>query len=182
MSGASHVDLAQARAIANSFELGAVRAVTPTGLGANRNNTFVDTAAGRWVVRVQRSGEPDRLRRERFFVNLIHAHSSLPVPWPYRVDSSGTILGEAFAVMPRLSGEPPGAEPATEWGAVGTALAAAAIELHGIPLAGQAIWDAEHDDLIPSPLSATTAASARAEAVRDRRPSRGMGGRPSVRL
>lgn len=41
---------------------------------------------------------------EQFFARQLHERTSVPVPWPYRIDPTPDIFGWSYVIMPRLVG------------------------------------------------------------------------------
>jgi hygromycin-B 7''-O-kinase len=85
------------------FGLGTfVRAeLVPFGLFGQ--NIFVTSSAGEFVLR----GSPHfewQFPTERFWVELLHEKTDVPVPSPYLVDESPEIFGWSYVVMPRMPG------------------------------------------------------------------------------
>jgi hygromycin-B 7''-O-kinase len=64
---------------------------------------FLSSTKGEYVLR----GCPHHERQfphERFFAQQIHRRTTVPVPWPYRIDTSPEVFGWSYATMPRLPG------------------------------------------------------------------------------
>lgn len=94
---------AQLEAALARFDLGELVAAEPAAGGLFGQNIFVTSSRGDFVLR----GCPHadwQLPKERFFAQLLHTRSRLPVPWPYLVERSPEIFGWSFAILPRLPG------------------------------------------------------------------------------
>ncbi len=75
----------------------------PIPCGLFGQNILVRASSGDYVLR----GSPhadDQLPLERFFAQIIHERSSVPVPWPYLIDPQPDIFGWSYALMPRMPG------------------------------------------------------------------------------
>jgi|GEM_PF-4012249 aminoglycoside phosphotransferase (APT) family kinase protein len=150
-----------AAAVAARFRLGQVRRVA-TLPGAGDRNALITTEAGSWVLRLgldpSTLGGPssrlptalDVLRNERFFAGAITRTSSLRSPWPYEIDDNRDLLPVPYAVMPRLPGLTLWWSEGRDWGAVGTALAEAALDLHRESWPAAGYWDPRTNDITPS--------------------------------
>src|SRR5208282_84586 len=58
---------------------------------------------GEFVFRGAPHGPP-QFPTERFFTRLLHERTSVPVPWPYRIDDSCDFFPWSYAIMPRMPG------------------------------------------------------------------------------
>ena len=66
-------------------------------------NVFVTSSAGEFVLR----GSPHfdwQFPTERYFVDLLHEKTAVPVPSPYLIDESPEIFGWSYVLMPRMPG------------------------------------------------------------------------------
>src|ERR1700732_3657251 len=66
-------------------------------------NVFVTSSAGEFVLR----GSPHfgwQFETERFFVDLLHEQTAVPVPSPYLIDTSPEIFGWSYVLMPCMPG------------------------------------------------------------------------------
>ncbi|HSU91899.1 MAG TPA: phosphotransferase, partial [Sporolactobacillaceae bacterium] len=66
-------------------------------------NVFVTSSGGQFVLR----GSPHfewQFPTERYFVDLLHAKTAVPVPSPYLIDESPEIFGWSYVLMPRMPG------------------------------------------------------------------------------
>ena len=96
---------AQFQAALDHFGLGRLVSAEPITLGNFGQNCFLHSTAGAFVLR----GTPHypwQFLEEQLFAQLLHEHTSVPVPWPYYVDESAAIFGWSYAIMPRLPGRP----------------------------------------------------------------------------
>jgi aminoglycoside phosphotransferase (APT) family kinase protein len=83
------------------FDLGDLLAAEPATTGLFGQNILLSSTKGEWVLR----GAPHfdwQLPKERFFAHLIHRHTDVPSPWPYRIETSPGLFGWSFAIMRRL--------------------------------------------------------------------------------
>ncbi len=93
----------QLQAALDHFELGDLLAAEPATVGLFGQNVMIEATSGPCVLR----GRPlvdFQFKKERFFAQRIHERTSVPVGWPYQLESSSEIFGWPFAVMPRLPG------------------------------------------------------------------------------
>lgn len=66
-------------------------------------NVFVMSSSGEFVLR----GSPHfewQFPTERYFVDLLHEKTAVPVPSPYLIDPSPEIFGWSYVLMPRMPG------------------------------------------------------------------------------
>ena len=85
------------------FGLGKFIRAEPVPFGLFGQNVFVTSSAGEFVLR----GSPHfewQFPTERFWVDLIHEKTAVPVPSPYLVDESSEIFGWSYVLMPRMPG------------------------------------------------------------------------------
>jgi len=95
---ASQLEAALAR-----FGLGKFIRAELIPFGLFGQNIFVTSTAGEFVLR----GSPHfewQFPTERFFVDLLHEKTSVPVPSPYLIDESPEIFGWSYVLMPRMPG------------------------------------------------------------------------------
>jgi hygromycin-B 7''-O-kinase len=151
----------QLQAALDRFELGKLLDVeVPVG-GLFGQNLFLRAESGDWVFR----GAPHWYRlephptwqfaKERWFAERIQRDTSVPVPWPYLVETSPEIFGWAFALMPRMPGEQckiaKASLPLEDRIAIARAMAETLAELHSLhaPAAGE--YDPELDAIAALP-------------------------------
>ncbi len=96
----SHDNLSRALA---RFELGDLIKVEPVAIGLFGQNLFVTSSAGEFVFRGAPLGSA-QFPTERFFTRLLHERTSVPVPWPYRIDDSCDFFPWSYVIMPRMPG------------------------------------------------------------------------------
>jgi len=93
----------QFQAALDRFDLGTLRHTEPVPFGNFGQNAFLTSTKGEYVLR----GVPHyswQFPKERFFTQLLHERTPVPVPWPYLLDSSDDIFGWSYAIMPRMPG------------------------------------------------------------------------------
>jgi len=94
---------AQFQAALNRFQLGYFISAEPIPFGSFGQNVFVSSTTGEYVLR----GQPHfqwQFPTEQFFTHLLHEQTSVPVPWPYRLQPDTEIFGWSFVLMPRMPG------------------------------------------------------------------------------
>lgn len=85
------------------FNLGRFIQAQSIPFGNFGQNVFVSSTQGEYVLR----GNPHfwwQFPTEQFFTRQLCERSSVPVPWPYLIDSTSDIFGWNFVIMPRMSG------------------------------------------------------------------------------
>jgi hygromycin-B 7''-O-kinase len=85
------------------FGLGAFIRAELIPFGLFGQNVFVTSSTGEFVLR----GSPHfdwQFETERFFVDLLHEQTAVPVPSPYLIDTSPEIFGWSYVLMPRMPG------------------------------------------------------------------------------
>lgn len=85
------------------FQLGTFIKAEPITSGLFGQNVFVISNQGAYVLR----GNPHiwwQFPTERYYVQQLHEHTRVPVPWPYLIDSTTDIFGWSYVIMPRMSG------------------------------------------------------------------------------
>lgn len=97
------IDDEQLQRACDLFDLGALRGASPATAGLWGQNILIETARGEFVLRGNPQ-DPEQFAREEVVAGVIHAGSSLPVPWPYWVCDDLELFGWPFAIMPRLPG------------------------------------------------------------------------------
>ncbi len=94
---------AQFQAALDHFQLGHFISAEPIPFGSFGQNVFVSSTTGEYVFR----GRPHfwwQFPTEQFFTRQLHERTSVPVPWPYLIDSTSDIFGWSFVLMPRMAG------------------------------------------------------------------------------
>ena len=94
---------AQFQAVLDRFDLGELIQAEPVPFGNFGQNVFLTGTKGEFVLR----GAPHypwQFPKERFFTQLLHERTPVPVPWPYLLDPCDDIFGWSYAIMPRLPG------------------------------------------------------------------------------
>jgi aminoglycoside phosphotransferase (APT) family kinase protein len=85
------------------FDLGKFIRAELIPFGLFGQNVFVTSTAGEFVLR----GSPHfewQFLTERYFVDLLHEKTAVPVPSPYLIDESPEIFGWSYVLMPRMPG------------------------------------------------------------------------------
>lgn len=85
------------------FQLGTFLRAEPVSFGLFRQNIFLSSTQGEYVLR----GTPHfwwQFPTEQFFAQLLHERTQVPVPWPYQIDYSEDIFGWSYVFMPRMQG------------------------------------------------------------------------------
>jgi len=93
----------QFQAALDRFDLGLLMHAEPILFGNFGQNVFLTSTKGEYVLR----GAPHypwQFPKERFFTQLLHEHTPVPVPWPYLLDSCDDIFGWSYVIMPRMPG------------------------------------------------------------------------------
>ena len=143
----------QLEAACRRFGLGRLNDAEPAPGGLFGQNIFLDTDAGAFVLRGHQHGDW-QLAKERWFVNLVHAAGTAPVPWPYEIDDDAGIFGWPYAVMPRLAGTSGehafgGNQKAGRDPKFAAAAGAALGRLHHTPVGDAGLYDLATDTLVP---------------------------------
>jgi aminoglycoside phosphotransferase (APT) family kinase protein len=95
----------QFQAALDHFNLGQFIRAEAIPFGLFGQNVFVTSTAGEFVLRG--SAHYDwQFPQEQFIANLLHDQTSVPVPWPYLLDTDEMIFGWKFGyvIMPRMPG------------------------------------------------------------------------------
>jgi hygromycin-B 7''-O-kinase len=87
----------------DAFDLGRLVGAEPVGQGLFGQNVFLTSTRGQFVLR-GKPHYPWQFPNERLFVDLLHAHTRVPVPHPYLLCDDRSIFGWEFVLMPRLPG------------------------------------------------------------------------------
>ncbi len=93
----------QFQAALDRFHLGQFIHAEAIPFGNFGQNVFVSSTTGEYVFR----GQPHfwwQFPTEQFFTRQLHERTSVPVPWPYLIDSTTDIFGWSFVLMPRMAG------------------------------------------------------------------------------
>ena len=93
----------QLQAALSYFELGEFLSAEPIPFGLFGQNLFVTSTVGEFVLR----GVPHydwQFPAEKFFAELLHIKTHVPVPYPYLFNTSPEIFGWPFVIMPKMPG------------------------------------------------------------------------------
>jgi aminoglycoside phosphotransferase (APT) family kinase protein len=85
------------------FQLGRFLSAEPVWFGNMGQHVFLTSTQGNFVLR----GAPldaAQFPCERWFMQQLHEHTRVPVPWPYLLDRRRDIFGWNYILMPRLPG------------------------------------------------------------------------------
>lgn len=91
------------QAALDRMQLGKLCAVTPITAGNFGQNVFLSTDQGEYVFRGC-PHYPWQFPKERFFARALFQATSVPVPWPYRLDLDTSLFGWPYVIMPRMPG------------------------------------------------------------------------------
>jgi aminoglycoside phosphotransferase (APT) family kinase protein len=96
---------AQVQAALDRFSLGKLVSTESIPFGLFGQNLLLASTGGEFVLR----GAPHydwQLPTEQYFANLLRDRSTVPVPWPYLIDTSNDIFTWpwGFAIMPKMPG------------------------------------------------------------------------------
>ncbi len=94
---------AQLQAALDRFHLGRFLGAEPVPFGTFRQNVFVSSTEGDYVLR----GKPLfwwQFPTEQFYARFLHERAHAPAPWPYRIDPTTDIFGWSYVLMPRMPG------------------------------------------------------------------------------
>lgn len=94
---------AQFQAALDRFDLGRFLHAEAISAGNFGQNLYLTSTTGQYVLRGAPFW-PHQFPRERFFTDLLHAHTRAPVPWPYLLDPRDDIFGWTYVIMPCLPG------------------------------------------------------------------------------
>jgi hygromycin-B 7''-O-kinase len=87
----------------DKFDLGNLVESSPISQGLFGQNLFITTTKGEFVLR----GVPHydwQFPSEKFFAELLHKNTSVPVPYPYLFDDDKSIFGWPYIIMPKMKG------------------------------------------------------------------------------
>jgi len=93
----------QFQAALDRFQLGQLICAEPVRFGNMGQHVFLNSTQGNLVLR----GAPfdaTQFPCERWFMQQLHEHTRVPVPWPYLLDRQRDIFGWNYILMPRLLG------------------------------------------------------------------------------
>jgi hygromycin-B 7''-O-kinase len=93
----------QFQATLDRFQLGRFLSAEPVRFGNMGQHVFLISTQGNFVLR----GTPldaAQFPCERWFMQQLHEHTRVPVPWPYLLDRRKDIFGWNYILMPRLPG------------------------------------------------------------------------------
>ena len=93
----------QFQAALDRHGLGSFVRAEPIPFGNFGQNVFVTSTTGDYVLR----GAPHfpwQFPKERYFTDLLHERTPVPVPWPYIFDPDAAIFGWSYAIMPCMPG------------------------------------------------------------------------------
>src|SRR5260370_1229318 len=93
----------QFQAALDHFDLGQLISAEPVRFGNMGQQVFLTSTQGTFVLR----GAPFDAAQfpcERWFMQQLHEHTQVPVPWPYLLDRQRDIFGWNYILMPRLPG------------------------------------------------------------------------------
>ena len=93
----------QFQAALDRFELGRLISAERVRFGNMGQHVFLTSTQGNFVLR----GAPfdaTQFPCERWFMQQLHEHTRVPVPWPYLLDRRRDIFGWMYILMPRLPG------------------------------------------------------------------------------
>jgi hygromycin-B 7''-O-kinase len=89
--------------VLDRHHLGDLIAVEPVPFGLFGQNVFLTTSAGEYVFRGAPHGT-QQFPTERFFTQLLHERTGVPVPWPFTIDDACDIFPWSYVIMPRMPG------------------------------------------------------------------------------
>jgi aminoglycoside phosphotransferase (APT) family kinase protein len=87
----------------DNFNLGVFVETQPISQGLFGQNVFITSTKGEYVLR----GVPHypwQFKSEKVFAELLHDNTTVPVPYPYLLETDATIFGWEFIIMPRMKG------------------------------------------------------------------------------
>ena len=93
----------QLQAALHRFDLGIFLQAEAIPFGSFGQNVFITSSKGRFVLR----GDPHfpwQFPTEQYYVQQLHEHTQVPVPWPYLIDYQHDIFGWSYVIMPRMDG------------------------------------------------------------------------------
>lgn len=87
----------------DKFSLGRFIKAEAVPFGNFGQNVFITSTKGKFVLR----GKPHykwQFKSEQIVAKLLHEQTSVPVPWPYLVDTEEDIFGWSYVIMPKMPG------------------------------------------------------------------------------
>jgi hygromycin-B 7''-O-kinase len=95
----------QLQAALDHFNLGKLVSAEAIPFGLFGQNVFVTSTAGEFVLRGA-AHYAWQFPEERFVARLLHEQTTVPVPWPYLLDTDEAIFGwkYGYVIMPRMPG------------------------------------------------------------------------------
>jgi hypothetical protein len=97
------ITAAQFQAALDHFHLGQFVRAERARFGNVSQVLFLTSSSGEYVLRGA-PHEPAQLAEQRFFLELLHGCTAVPVAWPYLLDEGTEIFGWSYVIMPRLRG------------------------------------------------------------------------------
>jgi hygromycin-B 7''-O-kinase len=144
----------QLQAALDRFDLGGLLRAEPISAGNFGQNLFLTSTTGQYVLRGAPFW-PEQFPRERFFTDLLHEQTCVPVPWPYRFDPEEDIFGWSYVIMPRMPGlqlSDPAVQGALTWddrSGIAWAMGETLAELHRLTWLCAGRYDLETDTIHP---------------------------------
>jgi aminoglycoside phosphotransferase (APT) family kinase protein len=83
--------------------LGTLTHAEQISFGLFGQNLFLESTRGEYVLRGC-PHYPWQFPTEKFFADLLHEQTQVPVPYPYLFEPSTEIFGWSFCIMPRMAG------------------------------------------------------------------------------
>lgn len=147
---------AQIQAALDRAGLGRLVNVAVAPGGSFGQNLFLTTSDARLVLR----GAPHfawQFPVERFAVDRIHALTTVPVPWPYRIDDKTDIFGWNYVLMPHLDGLHPSeiiaSLPRADQHHLARVLGDALAQIHTVTWSHPGRYDAASESVLPLRLA-----------------------------
>ncbi|PQP83655.1 phosphotransferase [Paenibacillus sp. PCH8] len=88
----------------NEFHLGTLEDYQRTNKGVMGQTLLIRSSHGEYILKGNPI-YPGQLEEEKFFVEQLAKHTSIPVPDPYWLHKDTALLGWSYAIMPRLPGD-----------------------------------------------------------------------------
>lgn len=99
------ITAAQFQSALDHFALGRFVRGEPDRFGNLGQILFLTSSTGEYFLR-DAPHDPAEFREQRFFLQLLHERTAVPVAWPYLLDPGTEIFGWRYVIMPRLPGVP----------------------------------------------------------------------------